>query len=151
MSAACYGTVLVLAALPLIHPDQVLSGWGWELITGVGVATWLAHLYAEVVGDHLRQGSRPDMAEIKRDMSDGLPILLAAVLPGCMLALGRLEVLDARLALWCAVVIAILQLVGVGALVGAAMTHQGASVWRYAIATACIGIAVVTLKVALGH
>jgi hypothetical protein len=59
VSAACYGTVLVLASLALIDADDVASGIGWELVTGVGVATWVAHLYAEVIGDHLRRCCAP--------------------------------------------------------------------------------------------
>jgi hypothetical protein len=151
LSAACYGTVLVLAALPLIDAEEVASGWGWELVTGIGVATWVAHLFAEVVGDHVRSGSKVDRSELTRAMVDGLPIPLAAVLPGLMLLLGRLEVLDERVALWAAVVVAIGQLVGVGAFVGAAVSRRGASVWSYALATATIGLVVVGLKVGLGH
>ena len=152
LSAACYGTVLVLAALPLIDADEVSSGLGWELVTGVGVATWLAHLYAELVGDHLRHGPPLGRTEITSAMVDGLPILLAAVLPAVMLLLGRIDVLEPRVALWAAVVVAILQLVGVGAFVGSSVSpRRRAFVWSYAGATAAVGIAVVTLKVALGH
>jgi hypothetical protein len=152
LSAACYGTVLVLVALPLIDADEVSSGLGWELVTGVGVATWVAHLYAEVVGDHLRHGPPLGRSEVTRAMVDGLPILLAAVPPAVMLLLGRVDVLEPRVALWAAVVAAILQLVGVGAFVGASVSpRRRAFVWSYAGATAGIGIAVVTLKLALGH
>ena len=151
LSAACYGTVLVLAALPLIDADEVSSGSGWELVTGVGVATWLAHLFAEVVGDHVRRGSAVDRSEVNRAMVDGLPILLAAVLPAVVLFLGRVDVLDPRVALWVSVAVAIGQLVGVGAFVGGSVSGRRASVWSYAGATAVIGIAVVSLKLVLGH
>jgi hypothetical protein len=151
LSAASYGTVLVLVALPLINADEVLSGLGWELVTGVGVATWLAHLYAEVVGDHLRRNAPPDRAEISRAMIDGLPILLAALPPAVMLGLGRLEVLEPRFALWASVIAAILQLVGVGVLAGSSVSPRQGSVAAYASATAAVGIAVVTLKLLLGH
>ena len=151
LSAACYGTVLVLAALPLIDADEVSSGLGWELVTGVGVATWVAHLYAEVVGDHLRRGSALDRIEINRAMLDGLPILLAAVLPAVVLLLGRVDVLEPRVALWVSVAVAIGQLVAVGAFVGASVSTDGATPWSYAAATAAIGIAVVILKLVLGH
>jgi hypothetical protein len=151
LSAACYGTVLVLAALPLVDADEVRSGLGWELVTGVGVATWLAHLFAEVVGDHLRHGASPDRAEVVGAMVDGLPILLAGVLPAAVLLLGRLDVLEPRAALWGAVAVAIVQLVGVGAFVGVAVSSRGARVWGYALGTAIIGVAVVTIKLLLGH
>jgi hypothetical protein len=152
LSAACYGTVLVLVALPLIDAGEVSSGLGWELVTGVGVATWVAHLYAEVVGDHLRHGPPLGPSEITRAMVDGLPILLAAVLPAAMLLLGRVGLLEPRVALWAAVVVAVLQLVGVGAFVGASISPRRRTfVWSYAGTTAAIGIAVVTIKLALGH
>jgi hypothetical protein len=151
LTAACYGTVLVLAALPLIDTDEVASGLGWELVTGVGVATWVAHLYAEVVGDHFRRGSVLDRIEVNRAMLDGLPILLAAVLPAFVLLLGRLDALAPRVALWVAVAVAIGQLVAVGAFVGVSVSADGATPWSYAAATAAIGIAVVFLKLVLGH
>ncbi len=150
VSAASYGTVLVLASLALVDADEVASGWGWELVTGVGLATWIAHLYAEVVGDHIRQNAAPGRREIRRAATDGLPILLAAVAPGVMLFLGRIDVLAHRGALWAAVVVAFLQLVGVGALVGSLSDHES-SPWRFAAATGAFGVVVVGLKVVLGH
>ncbi len=149
LSAAAYGTVLVLAALPLIDAEEVSAGLGWELVTGVGVATWVAHLYAEVVGDHVRSSSPLDREEITKSMSDGFPILLAAVPPAAVLLLGRLQVLGARLALWAAVAVAVLQLVGVGTFVGSVAGRT--RTWGYAWATALAGIGVVTLKLILGH
>lgn len=151
LTAAAYGTVLVLAALPLLTPAEVESGVGWELVAGVGVATWIAHLYAEAVGDHVRRGSALDGAELRRAMSDGLPILLAAVPPGVALALGRLGVLEPNTARWTAVAVAIVQLVGVGVLVGSIVSKGRARTWSYAAATALIGVGVVAIKLMLGH
>jgi hypothetical protein len=150
-SAASYGTILVLASLALLDADEVSSGLGWELVTGVGVATWVAHLFAEVVGDHLRRGAALDRDEIAQAMVDGAPILVAAVPPAVVLLLGRLDILDPRVALWIAVAVAILQLVGVGALVGWIVSPRGERTWSYAAATAGIGIAVVALKLVLHH
>ena len=151
VTAAAYGTVLVLAALPLIDPDDVASGLGWELVSGVGIATWVAHLYAEAIGEHVRRSAAVDRAEIVRAMFDGLPILAAAVLPALLLGLGRLDVLSPRLALWLALAAALVQLVGVGVVAGAAVPGRGRRPWRYALVTAVIGLAVVAIKVALGH
>ena len=150
LSAASYGTILVLAALVLINPDDVSSGLGWGLITGVGAATWIAHLYAEIVGDHLRHSTALDRREIRRAAVDGFPIILAAVPPAVALLLGRLEVLEERVALWTALVIAVVQLVGIGAYVGSVSAH-GMKSMTFAAATAAIGLGVVTLKVVLGH
>jgi hypothetical protein len=151
LSAASYGTVLVLAALALIDSDEVSSGLGWELVTGVGLGTWVAHLFAEVVGDHVRRGSVLDRAELVRAMVDGFPILLAAVPPAIMLLLGRLEVLDAQAALWAAIAVGLVQLAVVGAIVGSVVSNRAAATWSYAAVTAVIGAVVVTLELALGH
>ena len=151
VSAASYGTVLVLAALAAVDADDVESGLGWELITGVGVATWVAHLYAEVLGDHLRHVAAPGRREISHAAADGFLIPLAAVLPASMLLLGRVEVLAARPALWAAVAVAVVQLALVGGFVGRAVSPEGSSVSRYAGATALFGVVVVALKVVLGH
>jgi hypothetical protein len=151
VSAASYGTVLVLTALAVLDADNVASGVGWELVTGVGVATWLAHLYAEVVGDHLRHRAAHDRSEITKAMADGLPILLAAVAPAVVLLLGRLDVLSPRVALWAAVLVAIVQLVGVGAFVGRSVSSDSSRAWMYAAVTAMFGVAAVTVKLVLGH
>jgi hypothetical protein len=151
VTAASYGTVLVLASLVVIEPDEVGSGLGWELVTGVGVATWVAHLYAEVVGDHLRHTAALGRQEVTRAMRDGFPILLAAVLPAVMLGLGRLDVLAHRLALWASVAVAVVQLASVGGFVGLVVSAHSDRAWRFAGMTAMFGVTVVAIKVVLGH
>jgi hypothetical protein len=151
VSAASYGTVLVLAALALLNADDVASGHGWELLTGVGFATWLAHLYAEMMGDHLRHTTAPGRAELGRAMADALPILLAAVAPAGMLLLGRLDVLAPGTALTTSIAVALVQLVGVGTFVGLMVSNDRSRAWLYGAATAVFGLAIVALKVALAH
>jgi len=150
VSAASYGTVLIIAALVLVEAEDVASGLGWELVVGVGVATWIAHLYAEILGNHVRSLDVLEAHRLRRAAGDGLPILLASVLPAVALLLGRLETVAARQALWIAVILAVLQLVVVGALVGA-ISEQYHNSWRYAAVASVFGIAVVLLLVALGH
>lgn len=150
VSAASYGTILIIASLLVVEADDVESGLGWELVVGVGVATWLAHLYAEVLGNHVRNVEAAQAHEVRKAMADGLPILLAAVLPAVALLLGRLGVLEPRQALWAAVIISIIQLVGIGVFVGA-VSEQTSNSWRYAAVAAGFGLAVVMLLVALGH
>ncbi len=149
VSAASYGSVLVIAALLVVESEDVASGWGWELIAGIGVATWIAHLYAEVLGNHIRSSEATRPHEVRKAMADGLPILYAAVLPAVALLLGRLEVVEPRQALWIGVVVAILQLVGISAFVGV-VSEQQSKTWRYATVAAVFGLGVVLLLVALG-
>ncbi|HEU4319673.1 MAG TPA: hypothetical protein VFS66_06290 [Acidimicrobiia bacterium] len=151
VSAASYGTVLIIAALLVIKAEDVSSGWGWELVTGVGVATWVAHLFAEVLGNHVSSAAAHEGHEVREAAVDGLPILLAAVLPAVALGMGSLGVLDPRQSLWIAVIAALVQLVGLGAFVGAVLPAEESSTWRYAAITGAVGVGVVILLVALGH
>lgn len=151
VNAASYGTVLIIASLLVVQPDDVASGWGWELVTGVGLATWAAHIYAEVLGNHVRKSDAHRAHEVRRAMGDGLPILLAAFVPAVALLLGRLGVVAPRQALWIAVIVALLQLVALGAFVGAVVPDDSASQWRYSAVTAVFGVVVVLVLVALGH
>jgi hypothetical protein len=151
VSAASYGSVLILVSLTLVDSDEVRSGVGWELVTGVGVATWIAHFYAEILGDHLRNPEAHQPNEIRRAMTDGSPILLAAVLPAFMLMLGRIEVLAPTAALWGAVGVALIQLVGLGVFVGWLVSGRRRYAWRYSVVTAIFGAIVVALMLALGH
>ena len=150
VSAASYGTILIIAALLVVEAEDVLSGWGWELVAGVGAATWVAHLYAEILGNHVRHVDATQPQEIRKAMADGLPILLAGVMPAMALFLGRLGAVAPRQALWIAVILALLQLVAIGAFVGV-ISDQRSHAWRYAAAAALFGLAVVLLLVALGH
>jgi hypothetical protein len=151
VSAASYGTVLVLAAIAAISAGDVRSGFGWELVMGVGAATWLAHVYAEVVGDHIRSSVPASRAEIGKAMVDGLPIILASMPPAFVLGLGRASAVDASRALTTSVVIAIVQLVGVGIYVGSHGARSRGRRWGFAAGTAVLGIVVGTVLLALGH
>ena len=150
-SAASYGTVLVLAALSVIGVSEVALGHGAELVAGVGVATWLAHLFAEILGQHVEHEVPRGRQEVARAAVDGSPILAATVLPAIVLVLGRLDVVSATSARVAAIVVAILQLLGIGAVVAYVAPTQPAARWTFAASTAAAGLVIVVLSVALGH
>jgi hypothetical protein len=151
VSAASYGSVLVLAALSAIGVSDVALGHGAELLAGVGIATWLAHIFAELLGDHVRHPEPLQRGEVARSLVDGSPILAASVLPAIVLLFGRLDLLSDTTARILAIVVAVLQLLGIGAFVARVAPAPRAASWTFAAATAGIGIAVVALTVLLGH
>ena len=107
VSAAAYGSALVLAALSVIGVSEVSVGHGGELVAGVGVATWIAHLFAEVLGERVRAPQPVGWSKFKRAMADGSPILVASVLPALVLLLGRLDVMSPCAARALAIVVAV--------------------------------------------
>jgi hypothetical protein len=151
VTAGAYGTVLVLAALSVVGVSDVALGHGAELVVGVGVATWLAHLFAELLGGHVRHSEPLGRVEITRAIVDGSPILVSTVLPGLALLLGRIDVVSDGTARVAAILVAVAQLIGIGAFVGrVAPTSPGAG-WVYAAVTGGVGVAVVAATVLLGH
>jgi hypothetical protein len=150
VNAAAYGTVLVMAALAVISVSDVARGHGVELVAGVGGATWVAHLFAELLAGHLHRAEPLHRHVIVEAMVDGSPILLAAVLPAVALLLGRLDVVSDGTALWIAIAVAIVQLMAIGGLVGRVSPGPGRA-WAFAIGTGTIGLVVVAIKLTLSH
>jgi hypothetical protein len=151
VSAASYGTVLVLAALSVVTVSEVELGHGAELVVGVGVATWVAHLFAELLGEHVRRHEPLKRGEVKQALVDGSPILAATVLPAIVLFLGRLDVITDSAARIIAIVVAVLQMLSIGALVARVAPARRAAGWVFAAVAAGTGIVVVALVVLLGH
>ena len=151
VTAAAYGTVLVLGALAFVAPTDVADGHGLELVAGVGVATWVAHVFADLVGEHVRHSDRLTADELRWSLVSGTPILAATVLPGVALGLGRLEAISDDVAIWIATTIALCQMVGVGATVGMLREGGRRAIWWFVLATGVFGLAVTAVKVQLGH
>ena len=151
VSAASYGSVLVLAALSVIGVSDVALGHGAEIVAGVGAATWIAHLFAELLGGHVLRHEPLHRSDVKRAAVDGSPILASTVLPALVLSLGRLDLLSDTTSRILAIVVAIVQLLVIGAFVARVAPARPAATWRFAVAVAGIGVGIVALTVVLGH
>jgi hypothetical protein len=151
VSSASYGSVLVLAALAVIGVSEVALGHGSELVAGVGLATFLAHLFAELLGGHVRHDDPLGRDQVTRAVVDGSPILAATVLPAVALGLGRLEVIGDDTARVVAIAVAEVQLIAIGAYVARLDTARPGGNWGFAVATGVVGLAVVLFVVLLGH
>jgi hypothetical protein len=151
VSAAAYGCVLLLAALAAIGVSEIADGQGLEIIAGVGGATWLAHLFAELLGGHLRSPEPLHRHEVARAAIDGSPILVSTILPAVALALGRVGVLEDATARYVAIGLGVAQLAAIGAYVSRTSDVRHAGRWAFAGITAAAGLAVVLLSVLLGH
>jgi hypothetical protein len=143
--------VLVLAGLSVIGGSDVALGHGTEIVAGIGVATWLAHLFAELLGGLVLHSEPLGGDRVGRAMVDGSPILVATVLPATVLVLGRLDVLADATARISAIVIGVLQLFVIGVIVARSSPTRPTGIWAYALVIALVGVLVVALTVRLGH
>jgi hypothetical protein len=151
VSAATYGTVHVLAALAVIGATSLTVGQGAEIVAGVGIATWVAHLFADLLGAHVLHREPLHRREVKRAVIDGSPIILATILPAAALLLARVDVFGEQTAKLAAIVIALLQLLLIGSFVAQVAPARSGARWVFAAAVAAVGFIVVLLTLALGH
>ncbi|WP_245650499.1 hypothetical protein [Nocardia harenae] len=98
ISAYVYGNVLILAALiPIpVSPRHV----GILIVAGVALSTFVAHAFAESIGQSIREDRSLTAVDRRGELRDSLPILTAAVLPCAVLAwawFGGLEPRTAQL------------------------------------------------------
>ena len=149
--AASYGTVLVIAALGVATVSDVGLGYTADLVFGVGAATWIAHVYADLLARHVIERAPLRLPEVGDAMVDGSPILLATVLPALVLIVGRSDLLGAGATRLCAIGVAFAQLVGICAYVARVSPMRPHAVWIFAAVTASVGITVGIAVVVLGH
>ncbi|MFD4366262.1 hypothetical protein [Rhodococcus sp. NPDC058521] len=96
VSAYVYGNILVLAALvPVTRSQETL---GVAVVLGAALSTFVAHAFAEVVGQNIRTGEKLDRAQRLAELRDGVPILSSAFMPIAILSTAWLGWLEPRTA-----------------------------------------------------
>lgn len=133
----------------MIGVSAVALGYGSELVAGVGLATWGAHPYAELLGRHVQHREPLQRGEVRRAVVDGSPILASTVLPASVLLLGRFDLMTDNTARIISILVATLQLLSIGVFVARVAPDRPVASWGFALVTAGIGIAVVALTVLL--
>jgi hypothetical protein len=102
IAGAVYGTVIVMATIAAGSKSR-LGAWA---LLGTVVATvvvlWIAHVYAGALEHSIHHDRRLRWREIAAVAAEERPILLSAVIPGVMLALGGVELWKTSTAAWLA-------------------------------------------------
>lgn len=157
LTAFTYGTVLTLAALVVLSLEEIESGVAVVVVAGVAVSTFVAHLFADVVGSSLEAGHDAD-ADGKQGpgvatlLRSSLPIVTAAAAPLAFLAAAALDVIGPTPALRLAEIYCLGRLALTGFFVA---RYQGrpatGATWIGGGLLAALGVGVVLVKVLLGH
>ena len=152
IAGTVYGTIVVLAALA--GGGSAFEHRPWELVTVVivtSVVFWIAHVYSHGLGESIALGHRLDILELSAIARRELSILLAVVLPAFALVLGAVGLIGDRAAVWLAVGVAVATLTAQGVRY-ARVEKLGRVGTALAIAVnLALGLAIVALKVAIGH
>lgn len=152
VSGTVYGTIIVLASVTAAGKLYRHNLWRLEVIVGATVVVlWLAHVYSDALGESLTAGRRLTATELARVAGHESAIVVAAVLPMAVLALGAFGVLDAGTTLWIAVGVGVTTLALEG-LSYARLGHlsQLATAMTVALNLA-LGLVIVALKVLVSH
>ncbi|HEY5855704.1 MAG TPA: hypothetical protein VIW24_17060 [Aldersonia sp.] len=150
ISAYIYGNILVLAALvPIPVADKSL---GVVVVVVTALSTFVAHSFAEAVGESVRQGTALTAAERWAELRNSVPILSSAVLPSIILACGWIGWLEPRTAQVLAEIAILLRIGGIVFVIGRLRGERpnAATMWG-AVVLGVAAIMVVALKLVLTH
>ncbi|HEY7619373.1 MAG TPA: hypothetical protein VH834_06335 [Solirubrobacteraceae bacterium] len=145
---AIYGTILVMAVIAaLAHDESITSA---ELIAGVAATTivfWIAHVYAEVLGNRLHEDNPMNWANAWSAIQHEWPIVQAAVPLVLALGLGVVGILDTDSAVNVAIGVGILELFLWGLTVGRKLGLSLTATIAAGVVNGALGVAIAGLKV----
>jgi hypothetical protein len=145
---AIYGTILVMAVISaLAHDESITSA---DLIEGVAATTivfWIAHVYAEVLGNRLQGEHAASWANVRSAMHHEWPIVQAAVPLVLALVLGVVGILSTDAAVNVAIAVGIVELFLWGLAVGRRLGLSLSATIAAGIINGALGVAIAGLKV----
>ncbi|MGS0688796.1 hypothetical protein ACVBEQ_27220 [Nakamurella sp. GG22] len=151
-TAYVYGNVLVLAALAVVSTADVTDGHAFWLVLGTALSTFVAHVFAETMGDQVKHPEPVTARNVLRLARESLPILTSGLLPAVILLAGWWGWLAPDPAVLLADAVVLLRIAGTGIVV-ARLRNERSSVRIFAIGIgmAVVGAAISGLKVYLTH
>lgn len=99
ISAYVYGNLLILAALFTLTPDKASEWHGVLVIFATGFTTFLAHIFADMLGERVRHDAHPSWASLKHELRNAMPIVSSASIPAVLLILSVLGLINGSVAL----------------------------------------------------
>jgi hypothetical protein len=151
IGATVYGTVLALAALAAGAAEHQGPRVLVVLVAVTATVIWIAHVYANGLGESIERGHRLSWWELSAVASREVPILLAAAAPTAALLLGAVGVVQPATAIWIAFGVGLAALAVQGGRY-ARVEHFGPLATAAAVgANLALGGVVVALKVLISH
>ena len=132
----------------LSHDDSVTSA---QLVAGVLATTfvfWVAHVYAEVLGNRVEGGSGvPTVANIATAARGEWPLVEASLLPVLSLLLGVVGLVKTDTAVTIAIGVGVAELFGYGILAGRRLELSLGNTIVVGVINGVLGLLIVLLKV----
>ncbi|MGW5381264.1 hypothetical protein [Nocardia sp. NPDC003963] len=150
ISAYIYGNILVLTALVPVAtaPGHV----GILVVLGAAASTFVAHSFAETVGDSVRHRRSATVHDRIRELRNSVPILTSAVLPCAILATGWWNWIEPRSAQILAELVVLIRIGGIVFVIGRLRGEDpGRASIMVAVLLTLVATVVVVVKIALAH
>jgi hypothetical protein len=148
VSAWIYGTVLAIAGLTLVTPEMSDEGGGAAILIGIGIGTLLAHVFADLIGEEVRERRKLTNQERREILRDLLPVLTGMLPPAALLALGTLRSVSGPWMLGLAFAVTLLRLPLIAVIVAARTDRH--PIWSLFVVSS-LGVLVVVIKVLVSH
>ncbi|MGI4894388.1 MAG: hypothetical protein ACRYF3_04660 [Janthinobacterium lividum] len=154
ISAYVYGNITVLGAVIAATPHTVEDGHALIAVGATALATFVAHILADVVSERVRPDhvERKASSEVREELRDATPIASAAALPVLLMLLGTLDLVSAQVAEILATFAVVVRLAGVG-LVTERLSGRPRSATAFwgGIVLAAVSTVIAVLKAVLTH
>lgn len=131
---------------------DVATSQAFWIVLGTAISTFVAHVFAEVMGSQVRSTGPPSWRELLKLARESLPVLTSGVIPAAVLLLGYLGVLSAGPALTIAEAVVLIRIAATGIIVARLRNERSSlRLLLIGVAVAGVGLAVSLLKVYLTH
>jgi len=137
---------LAAGALSHLGPPELI-----EVVATTSIVIWLAHTYANTLGESIERGHRIDRALFQRVAAHELPILVAAAAPISLLLLGDLGIVKESTSIWLAFGLGFVSLAAQGARYARVERLGTAGMLAVVALNLALGGVVVALKVLVSH
>lgn len=150
ISAYIYGNILVLTALvPVVTAHKHV---GILVVLATAASTFVAHSFAETVGDSVRRQRAATRSDRIRGLRDSVPILTSAVLPCAILATGWLGWIEPRTSQILAEIVVLIRIGGIVFVIRRLRgEHPGRASIVAAVLVTLAATTVVVVRIALTH
>ncbi len=152
ISAYVYGNILVFAATVPLTTGDLHHGHAALLVLGTAVSTFVAHVFADVVGHNVRSEEPMSRADLLHELRDALPIVTSGLVPVLLFVAGGAGWIPERAAVLGAEGWLLFRMALIGLLIERLRSRRASLrtlIAGFALAGAAAGVSL--LKVALGH
>jgi hypothetical protein len=147
IARAIYGTILALAVVLAVSDDPD-NGIGYVLggLLATAIVFWLSHVYAEVLAEHVRSGTRSWSGDVRAALAREWPLVESAVPLAAGLLLGVVGLVSRDTAVNVAIGLGLAELFAWGFAVGRRLGQALPLAVLTGLANCALGAVLVALK-----